>query len=129
MAIKFLSDEWAAALTKALNDSEEFREAAAGQIALMQMTVTGAPDGDVSYFMSFDEGEVEIALGRAPDTPDLEASINYDNAVAMSKGELGGQQAAMTGKMQTSGNMTKIMGLSKALGLLPSVEQGLGVEY
>jgi hypothetical protein len=47
----------------------------------------------------------------------------------MSSGALNGQAAAMTGRMQVSGNIEKMMSLGKALDLLSSVEKDIDIEY
>ena len=44
MAVKFLSEEWAQAMTEALNSSDDFKSAAASQQAKLQQVVTDAPE-------------------------------------------------------------------------------------
>ena len=45
MAVKFLTEEWASTMTDALNSSEDFKKAAAGQQVKLQQVVTEVPDG------------------------------------------------------------------------------------
>jgi len=45
VAVKFLTEEWASAMTDALNSSDEFKSAAGSQQVKLQQVVTDTPDG------------------------------------------------------------------------------------
>lgn len=129
MAVKFLSEEWATTVTDALNSSEDFQKAAAGQSAKLQQVVTDAPDGgEAKYYFQLDNGKAQVGLGELADA---EATLtqNYDTAAAISKGELSGQNAFMQGKLKISGNMMKLMQLQSVFNAVPNAVSGVDVEY
>ena len=129
MAIKFLSQEWADTMTKALNESDEFQKAASGQSAKLQQVVTDAPDGgEVKYYFKLDGGQAEVQLGELQDA---EATItqNYETAVGVTKQEINAQNAFMQGKLKISGNMMKLMQLQGVFNALPKAVGDLEVEY
>ncbi|HYY44837.1 MAG TPA: SCP2 sterol-binding domain-containing protein [Actinomycetota bacterium] len=129
MAVKYLTDEWASAVTEALNSSDEFKKAAAGKSAKLQQVVSDVPDrGEVKYYFNLENGESQVALGELPDA---EATItqNYETATGIDRGELNPQNAFMQGKLKISGNMMKLMQLQGVIGAMPKAVGGLDVEY
>lgn len=129
MGVRFLSDEWAQAMTEALNSSEDFKKAATGQNAKLQQVVTDVPDkGEVKYYFKLEDGSAEVSLGELADA---EATItqNYDTAVAINKQELNAQNAFMQGKLKISGNMMKLMQLQGVIGAMPKAVSGVEVDY
>ncbi len=126
--VKFLSQEWARALTDLLNASPEFR-ATAGNVELtMAQVVTGGPDGDVTYHLRIDRGEATVALGEA-ETPDVTATQSYSTAVAIARGDLTMQNAFMTGRLRVTGNLAKVMAHQASLVGLEALREDLAVEY
>ena len=129
MAVKFLTEEWAQTMTDALNSSDEFKSAAAGQQVVLQQVVTDTPDGgETKYFFKLADGEAQVGLGEASDA---EATItqNYETAVAIVKQELNAQNAFMQGKLKISGNMMKLMQLQGVFNAMPKAAKGIDVEY
>ena len=129
MAVKFLSEEWAQEMTKALNESDEFKSAASNQQAKLQQVVTDTPDGgEGKYYFVLENGSAEVSLGELSDA---EATItqNYDTAVAITKTELNAQQAFMQGKLKISGNMMKLMQLQGVFNAMPKAVTDIDVEY
>lgn len=128
MAVQYLTEEWAQAVTEALNSSEEFKSAAAGQSAKLQQVVTGAPQGDVKYYFNLENGQATVALGELEGA---EATItqDYDTAVALDKGELNPQQAFMQGKLRITGNMMKLMQLQGVISALPKAAASVERTY
>lgn len=128
MAVKFLSEEWASAMTEALNSSDEFKQAASGQSVKLQQVVTDAPDGETKYYFTLDGGSANVSLGELDDA---EATLtqNYDTAVAITKQELNPQNAFMQGKLKISGNMMKLMQLQGVFNAMPKAAAGVDVEY
>lgn len=128
MAVKFLSEEWASAMTEALNSSDEFKSAASGQSVKLQQVVTDAPDGETKYYFTLDGGAVDVSLGELPDA---EATLtqNYETAVAITKQELNPQNAFMQGKLKISGNMMKLMQLQGVFNAMPKAASAVEVEY
>jgi putative sterol carrier protein len=128
VAVKFLSEEWASAMTEALNSSDEFKSAASGQSVKLQQVVTDAPDGETKYYFTLDGGNVDVSLGELPDA---EATLtqNYETAVAITKQELNPQNAFMQGKLKISGNMMKLMQLQGVFNAMPKAASAVEVEY
>ena len=127
MSVKFLSDEWAEALKAELNQSEDFRQAAAGQKATIQQIITGA-DGTTNYWITIGEGTIDLGVGDI-DGEDATVTQSYDSAAALAKGELSPVTAFMTGKLKIAGNMGMILGLQGALAQLPAAMARIDVEY
>jgi putative sterol carrier protein len=128
MAVHFLTDAWADALTTAANDHAAFTKAVAGQHAIFELTVADSPAADV-YHMEFSGDAFAVRIGAPETAADIKAVLDYATNVTMSNGALNGQAAAMTGRMQVSGNMEKMMSLGKALDLLASVEKDIDIVY
>lgn len=128
MAVKFLTEEWASAMTEALNSSDEFKSAASGQSVKLQQVVTDAPDGETKYYFTLDGGTVEVAIGELADA---EATLtqNYETAVAIVKQELNAQNAFMQGKLKITGNMMKLMQLQGVFNAMPKATAGVDVEF
>src|SRR5215210_5349869 len=127
MAVKFLSEEWAKEVKNALSSSEAVKSAAGSMAARIQQVVTG-PDGETKYWFKLEGGEVDLGLGEI-DNPDATITQDYDTAVALSKNELTGTAAYMSGKLRVSGDLMKLMQLQGVLGQLPTALKDLDVEY
>lgn len=128
MAVKFLSQEWAEAMTNSLNDSDAFKSAAGGQSTKLQQVVTDVDGGEVKYYFVLDNGTAEVSLGEIKGA---EATVtqNYDTAAGLQKGEVNAQQAFMQGKLKVSGNMMKLMQLQGVIGAMPKAVADVEVEY
>ena len=127
MSVKFLSDEWALALKTELNQSESFRQAAAGQKATIQQVITGG-DGDTHYWITIGDGLIDLGVGDI-EGEDATITQSYDSAAALAKGDLSPVTAFMTGKLKIAGNMGLILGLQGALAKLPAAMAKIDVEY
>jgi len=105
---KFLSEEWAAEATEALNSHEGFKNAIGAADLGIQFETSDAPQGQVDYYLSTSGGNAELAIGELEDA-DVTVKQNYDTAAAIAKGDLNTQTAFMTGKLKVSGNLAKLM--------------------
>ena len=126
MAVKFLSPEWAAALTTELNANESFREASAGQRAKIQQVITGSDEAH--YWITFEDGTIDMGVGDV-EAPDATITQSYETAVKLAKSELSAVTAFMTGKIKIGGNMGLLLGLQGALTHLPTAMEKIDVEY
>ena len=104
---KFLSQEWLD-LQKKLG--QEFPERP-GATARMQYKVTGAPEGDVSFYTVIENGKMlENSLGEDAQA-EFTMTVGYDDFAKTSKGELDANAAFMQGRLKVTGNMGKLMTL------------------
>ncbi|MFL5799557.1 MAG: SCP2 sterol-binding domain-containing protein [Actinomycetota bacterium] len=127
MAVKFLSDEWADEVKKALSSSDAVKSAAGTMAARVQQVVNG-PDGETKYWFKLENGNVDLGLGDI-DNPDATITQDYDTAAALSKNELTGTAAYMSGKLRVNGDLMKLMQLQGVLGQLPTALKDIDVEY
>jgi putative sterol carrier protein len=125
---KFLSEEWAGEVKTALQSSDAVKSAAGNMNARIQQVVTGAPDGEVKYWFTLEGGNVDLGLGDI-ENPDATITQDYDTAAALSKNELTGTAAYMSGKLRVSGDLMKLMQLQGVLGQLPAALKDIDVEY
>ncbi len=128
MAVKFLSEEWAQAVTEALNSHDGFKSAIGNADLSLQFNVTEGPEGDISYYLKASGGQAEVALGTL-ENPDVTVGQTYDTAAAISRGELNTQTAFMTGKLKVSGNLAKLMMHQSAIQQWGNAVEGIDVEY
>ena len=125
---QFLSDDHFSAAQEALSADAGFQNSIANVELGVQFEVSGAPDGDLTYFLDVADGQVTTAPGPL-DGADVTVSSDYDTSKAISKGELNVQMAFMTGKIKVGGNMAKIMMHQGVINDYARVLSGLDVEY
>ena len=127
MGVKFLSDEWTAAVQDALNSNAAFKSAIATTAAKVQQVVT-TEDGEKRYWFKLEGGEASLGTG---DLEGAETTItqDYDTAKKLSTNELTGTAAYMSGKLRVSGDLMKLMQLQGVLGQLPQALKDIDVEY
>jgi putative sterol carrier protein len=127
--VKFLSEEWMAAMGDAANADEAFRNSASGTDLKLQFHVTEVPDADdVKYTLTVAEGAVALGLGE-DEGADATITNDYDTAAAISKGDLNTQMAFMTGKLKVGGNMAKVMMSQGQINAFAKAVAGVEVEY
>jgi putative sterol carrier protein len=127
VGVKFLSEEWATEVTKALNDDEAFKKSAGSQSARLQQVVN-TPEGEKKYYFTLENGQAQVSTGEI-DNPDATITQDYDTAVALSKSELTGTAAYMSGKIKVSGDLMKLMQLQGVFNTLPQAVSDVDVEY
>lgn len=127
MGVKFLSEEWATAVTEALNASDAFKQAAGSQSAKLQQVITTS-DGEVKYSFNLENGQAEVKVGEL-DGAEATITQDYDTAVALAKSELNGTAAYMSGKLKVSGDLMKLMQLQGIFNTMPQAISGVDVEY
>jgi putative sterol carrier protein len=128
VAAKFLTDEWASDVSSILNTHPGFQSAIASADLGIVYNVTGAPDGDVSYYFKTSGGKADLGLGTL-DNPDVTVGSNYDTAASISKGDLNTQTAFMTGKLKVGGNLAKLMMHQAVINQWAAAVKGMDVEY
>lgn len=124
---KFLSEEWANEVKAALATNEAVKSAAGSMNARIQQIVNG-PDGESKYWFKLEGGDLDLGLGDI-ENPDATITQDYETAAALSKNELTGTAAYMSGKLRVSGDLMKLMQLQGVLGQLPQALKDVDVEY
>jgi putative sterol carrier protein len=127
VGVKFLTDEWAQAVTEALNSNDAFKQAAAGKTVKLQNVVAEA-DGEKRYYLDLEGGAAKVSMGELPDA-EATLSSDYDTAAAMSRNELNATAAYMSGKLKIQGDLMKLMQLQGLFNTLPQVVKTIDVEY
>jgi len=124
----FLSEEHFNAAREGLNSDPGFASSVANVDLSVQFDVSGAPDGEVVYYLKIADGSADTRLGPL-EGADVTISSDYETSQAIFKGELNVQMAFMTGKIKVGGNMAKIMMHQAVLTEYARVLSGLDVEY
>lgn len=125
--MKFLSSEWAEALTSHLNASDAFKGASANASATIQQVIDG-PDGEVRYWTRVSPGSIEMEIGEA-EAPDATITQSYDTAVALARRELSPVTGYMMGKIKIAGNMGLLLGLQGVLTQIADAMGTIEVDY
>lgn len=125
---KFLSQEWAAEVTTALNNHQGFKSAIGNADLSIQFNTTETPEGEVDYYLHAGGGSATMAIGTL-EGADVTVKQSYDTATAISTGELNTQTAFMTGKLKVSGNLAKLMMHQSAIQQWSAAVSQLDVEY
>jgi putative sterol carrier protein len=128
MGVQFLSDEWASAVQEALNTNAAFKSAAGSLAARIQQVVT-TDDGEKRYWFVISNGEASLGTGDIEGAPDATITQDYATAEALSKNELTGVAAYMSGKLRVQGDMMKLMQLLGPLAQMPAALAGIDVDY
>jgi len=124
----FLSEDHFNAAREALNNDPGFQNAIANVELGVQFDVSGAPDGDLTYYLKVGDGSAQTDTGPL-EGADVTVASDYETSKAISRGELNVQMAFMTGKIKVGGNMAKIMMHQGVINDYARVLSGLDVEY
>jgi putative sterol carrier protein len=116
---RFLSDQWIEEAGAAAAASDELRASTAGVALRIQQVVTGAPEGDVRYVVSIDDGSVSLRPG-VDERCDISFIMEWATALSMATGALGAQEAFTTGLLQLRGDVAVLLRHGPALAGLGS---------
>ena len=80
-----------------------------GATVRLQHVVTGAPEGEVSYVLVYEDGKVvESALGADADA-DVTLVRTYDDSVKVARGDVDADASFMQGRTKATGRIGKLM--------------------
>jgi hypothetical protein len=126
---RFYSPEWVAAFNAAVAgldagavDTSASRAASGGSFRVAQV-VHGAPDGDRTVALVVTDGRLSLELedpagatagrptgGAGPDgRPDVTISLSYEDAAALSRGELDPAEAIGRGRVRVRGDLAVLV--------------------
>lgn len=126
---KFLSEQWARAVSEALNEDARFAHAARDVDVTIQQIVTNVPAvGESRYWTRIADGRIETRTGDAPD-PDVRIEQDYETAVALNRGELHPQSALLQGRLKVNGNFGKLLEQHVVIDVIAPIIAGLPTEY
>ena len=125
---RFLSPEWAAAFNAALEGvtlpdpgDEAGLAAVDGRFSVVQ-EVHGAPGGDTSVRLMFHDGSLRLSLDEVGDdraevggSANVTISLSYEDAVALSKGELAAAEALTAGRIRVRGDLSVLVASQQML--------------
>lgn len=109
---RYLSQGWFDEVNEAARADPALKEATAGTRLTLQQVVTGAPEGDLRYWVRIDDGSVEAALGDAASarlSPDATVIESYETAAAVSRGELSTENAFLEGRIRLRGDIAVLL--------------------
>ena len=117
---KYLSVEWIDDLHASASANRDLQELSRRHRLRVTETVTGAPDGDVSYHLILGEGTIRIAAGPGEDS-DVCFAQDYATAVGLATGALNAQTAFVSGQLRVTGDMDLLMASQPVFAALDAV--------
>jgi len=119
-SVRYLSLEWIDALTSAVTASAELRSLAGEHTIGVTQTVTGGPEGDVTYHLLVADGVASFGPGSAfPE--DVRFEQDWETAVAVATNVLNAQQAFITGRIRLTGDPQKLSSSTPVFAALDAV--------
>jgi hypothetical protein len=135
---RFLSPEWAAAFDAALDDvivpgpGPDAGLAALSGTFTVSQEVRGGPDGDVTVVLQVDAGTLHLTVrpGLGHDDPrgDVALSLAYEDAAALSRGELAAAEALTAGRIRVRGDLSVLVASQQMLAAAQPYVQALSAE-
>jgi ubiquinone biosynthesis protein UbiJ len=131
---RFLSPSWVDELNAALQGAVLPDPAPDAGLAMVDGKVTvvqevhGTPDGDVRLVMRIEAGTIRLHLADgsgddAGDAPNVTIALSYEDAAALSRGELTPAEALNAGRIRVRGDLSA---LAAGQQLLTAARSGAG---
>jgi hypothetical protein len=118
--VRYLSLEWIDALTQAVASNEAIAAIAADHTVGITQTVTGGPEGDVTYHLQVAESRASFGPGVAfPE--DIRFEQDWETATAVATDKLNAQQAFITGRIRLYGDQEKLVASTPVFAALDQV--------
>ena len=106
--MQYLSDAWIEAADTALSEGWD-AGADDGAGTTIAYTVSGTPQGKVSYHLHFGPEGAGVASGLPDADPDVTMELDYDTAREIERGEASAQVAFMQGRIKLGGDVTVLL--------------------
>ena len=118
--VRYLSLEWIDALTQAVASNVAIAAIAADHTVGITQTVTGGPEGDVTYHLQVTNGQASFGPGAAfPE--DVRFEQDWETATAVATDKLNAQQAFITGRIRLYGDQEKLVASTPVFAALDAV--------
>lgn len=118
--VRYLSLDWIDALSTAVAASADMRAVAAEHTVGVTQTVTGGPEGDVTYHLQVGEGSA--SFGPGPASPeDVRFVQDWQTAVGVATNALNAQQAFITGRIRLTGDPQKLSASTPVFAALDAI--------
>ncbi len=105
---RYLSQGWFDEVNEAARNSVALKAATAGVYLTLEQVVTGAPEGEVRYWLRIDDGSVRTGLGTptaGDESADATVTQSYETAVAVLRGQLSPEEAFLSGRIRLRGDI------------------------
>jgi hypothetical protein len=90
--------------------------------------VTGSPEGTVHTVLRVTEGRATVERTDGPAAADVTVSLDYDDAVALSRGELEPGSALATGRIRVRGDLSVLLAGQSVLAAAGAHLSGLAAD-
>jgi len=117
---KYLSVEWVDDLHATASANPDLQELSRHHRLRVTETITGAPDGDVTYHLILADGAVRIAAGPGENS-DVCFEQDYATALGLATGVLNAQTAFVSGQLRVTGDMDLLMASQPVFAALDAV--------
>jgi hypothetical protein len=109
--VGFLGAEWLALARELFGDLAPCR----GATSRILRVVTGGPDGDVVFTLTFEDGrlvDASLVTGDDPDpAPELTITTTYADTLLLASGDLDLSVAVMQGRAKVAGSMRELLAI------------------
>ena len=122
--VRYLSPAWIDAAGAAVAGDDRLGASLAGVSLVVEQTVTGGPDGDVTWALAVDDGTVAITPGPAARS-DLRLTTDYATAAAVATGGLSAQRAFVEGRLRVGGDLSLLVAHQRALAAVDDALAGV----
>ena len=119
-AVRYLSLEWIDALTQAVASNQAIALLASEHNIGITQTVTGGPEGDVTYHLQVGDGHATFGAGAA-EPEDVRFEQDWETATAVATDKLNAQQAFITGRIRLYGDQEKLLANTPVFAALDEV--------
>lgn len=120
MTIRYLSLDWIEAMGRAVASSDSLASVAGACRIAVTQTVTGTPDGDVTYHLVVGDGSASFGPGPAPGE-DVRLEQSWETARGVALGEINAQEVFIDGSLRITGDVQKLITNEAVFAALNSV--------